>query len=253
MPDRRKHRGRHPDDDRLFAIAQLTGLRAAVADCAWLLTRAYAPDSTLKLVGDRYGLTARQRVAVMRCTCADHSYRDRAGRRVTVSATRLQPLGVDGYNLLITIESALSGGLILIGRDGCYRDLASVHGTYRKVEETSGALDTIISHLTAPQVARVDWYLDRPVSNSGRLKALMAELLAARQLPLGPEAGWNIQLVDSPDAVLAEYRGVVATTDSVILDRCTSWIDLAAEIIDAQIPDAWKVDLRSVQTQPADA
>ena len=253
MPDKRKHRGKNPEDDRLFADVQLARLRAAVADFAWLLTRSYAPDSALKLVGDHYGLAARQRVAVMRSTCTDQSYDDRAARRTTLSETGRRRMGIDGYNLLITIESALSGGLILIGRDGCYRDLASVHGTYRKVEETVHAMELIISHLTGQGISRVDWYLDRPVSNSGRLKSLMAELLASRQVPLGAEAGWNIELVDSPDAMLAAYDGVVVTADSVILDRCAAWVDLAAEIIDARVPEAWKVDLRSPQAPPDDA
>src|SRR6266404_1471952 len=46
------------------------------------------------------------------------------------------PLLIDGFNLILTLESALGGGVMLVGRDGCYRDMASVHGTYRRVEET---------------------------------------------------------------------------------------------------------------------
>jgi hypothetical protein len=33
----------------------------AVEELSWLLTRGYPPTSTLKLVGDRYALTERQR------------------------------------------------------------------------------------------------------------------------------------------------------------------------------------------------
>ncbi|MCH6551393.1 MAG: tetratricopeptide repeat protein [Planctomycetes bacterium] len=39
MPDTRKHRGRHPDDDKLFSPAQAPALQSAVADLAMLLTR----------------------------------------------------------------------------------------------------------------------------------------------------------------------------------------------------------------------
>ena len=140
MPDKRKHRGRHPDDDRLFADPLLETLRTAVAEYSWLLTRGYAVDSALKLVGDRHGLTARQRMAVRRSACTDHALRRRANAMITLGEVGGRSVGIDGYNLLITVESGLSGGLILIGRDGCYRDLASIHGTYRKVEETVPAL-----------------------------------------------------------------------------------------------------------------
>ena len=55
-------------------------------------------------------------------------------------------LWIDGYNALTTIESALSGSVILRARDGCYRDMASMHGTYRKVQETVPAIVSDIRH-----------------------------------------------------------------------------------------------------------
>jgi len=239
MSDKRTHRGRHPDDTRLFATEKHPTLRTAVAEYSWLLSRGYAEVSALKLVGDHHRLTARQRTAIMRSACSDQAWRHRRKTMTTLTDGDRRPLGIDGYNLLITVESALSDGLILIGRDDCYRDLASVHGTYRKVEETIPAVKLIVGYLAFWNIARIDWYLDQPVSNSGRLKVLMAELLEADAV----QAGWNIELVPNPDRVLADYAGVVATTDSVILDRCSAWVNLAAEIIKAGVPDAWKVDL----------
>ena len=195
MPDKRKHRGPHPDDSRLFAPDQITAIRQAAAEYAWLLTHGYAYKSTLKLVGDRHGLDARQRLAVLRTACSDQVLENRKAREVPLVGCSGQAMGIDGYNVLITVESAMSGGVVLIGRDGCCRDLASLHGTYRKVEETVPAVALIAEHVVALGVQRVDGYLDKPVSNSGRLKVLMADLLEAR--------GWldlfNIELVDSPD------------------------------------------------------
>ena len=244
MPDKRTHRGKHPDDDHLFAAAQHDALRTAVAELSWLLTNGYAPDSALKLVGDRHGLTARQRMAVRRSACSDQALQQRRATLASLERCAGSRIAIDGYNLLITVESALSGGLVMVGRDGCYRDLASIHSTYRKVEETVPALQLIAGHLARTGIAGVDWYLDRPVSNSGRLKALMAATLE-RQAGCVKEAScWNIELVDSPDAVLATCDGPVVTTDSVILDRCRRWVNLGQEMIDAHVPHAWKVDLR---------
>jgi len=242
MPDRRKHRGKHPEDDELFAERHLAALRSAVTDFAWLLSRGYADNSALKLVGDRFNLTARQRLAVWRCSCADPALVHRRSARRMLEEIH-GALGVDGYNLLITIESALSGGLILHGRDGCYRDLASVHGTYRKVAETIPALELIMEYLAHRVPAGVDCYLDSPVSNSGRLKTLMAELLERRAGATPDHTTWNNELVGNPDTVLMSYAGPIVTSDSVVLDGCTQWVNLAADIIDHRVPDAWIVDL----------
>src|SRR5690606_14699524 len=85
MPDRRQHRGPHPDDRRLFSSEQAPALRMAVEHLSWLLTRGYAPPSALKLVGDRFSLLERQRIAVLRCSCGDDALHRRERRRVDPS------------------------------------------------------------------------------------------------------------------------------------------------------------------------
>ncbi len=236
MPDKRRHRGPHPDDPRLFAAEYHAALRAAVADYSWLLGRGYAEDSALALVGNRYELTERQRFAVRRTACSDAAADRRRSTRVALAACRNRCLWIDGYNLLITIESALSGGLVLIGRDGCCRDLASIHGTYRRIDETEPAIRLIADHLEAAGVPASIWYLDRPVSNSGRLAKMIERVAAPRPLR------WTVELSDRTDAALAEAEGPVATSDSWILDRCSSWVNLAAEIIECRVPRAWRLD-----------
>jgi hypothetical protein len=176
LPDNRHHRGAHPEDAHLFAPDQIAALRAAVGDLSWLLTLGYASTSAVKVVGDRYSLNARQRIAVMRCSCGDTACKARSVRRVSADALAGRVALIDGYNLLITIEAALGGGVVLVGRDGCYRDMASMHGTYRSVDETIPALLLIGNRLAALNVGGARWYLDSPVSNSGRLKGVMAEL-----------------------------------------------------------------------------
>jgi hypothetical protein len=225
VPDKRIHRGPHPADAGLFASDALPRLRDAAADFSLLLTKGYADKSALKLVGDRFGLTQRQRLAVRRSACSDQQLKSRLERRVDIANLGGQRLAIDGYNLLITIEAATSGGLIFRGRDGCYRDLASIHGTYRKVEETIPALKLIGRFLHDSAISAALWLFDSPVSNSGRLKTLVAELAQEHGWP------WDIRLSLNPDAELRQTDQIVVTTDSVILDACRRWTNLTAEII----------------------
>jgi hypothetical protein len=242
MPDKRKHRGRHPDDERLFAEDRLPILRRAVRDYSWLLSREYSDRAALTLVGDRFQLTARQRMAVMRTACSDCALAARKAKEISAKDVVGGPIGVDGYNLLITVESALADGLVLGARDGCYRDLASIHGTYRKVEETLPALRLIAAQLNDLRPTRVDWYLDTPVSNSGRSKALLADVVESLSTPNGSSPTWNIELQNNPDALLRGYDGVTATSDSAVLDACGRWLNLARHIVDQICPDVWKIE-----------
>lgn len=240
MPDTRRHRGPHPEDVRRFAPEAWPRLQAAVADLSWLLSRRYAPRAALQLVGDHYALDARQRLAVMRSSCSDQALQNRLARRLEPSDLAQAPscgIHIDGFNLVTTVEAALGGGILLRGRDKCYRDMSSMHGSYRKVSETAPALNLIGDELTQITTAPVVWWLDRPVSNSGRLRALLSDIAQQKQWP------WRVELVDSPDRVLAATGGLVVSADSVILDRCRNWLNLAAELVRRRVPQAQVVPM----------
>ncbi len=236
MPDTRSHRGQHPSDEKLFSEARIPDLRRAVADYSLLLTKGYAAKSALKLVGDRFTLTERQRLAVMRSSCSDEQLARRKRRELDIDDIAEEAIAIDGYNILITTEAAMSGGLIFVGRDGCYRDLASIHGTYRKVSETIPAVELIGGFLQKIGAAETLWLLDSPVSNSGRLKTLLGEVAQRNNWR------WEIELVISPDARLIKGNKIVASSDGVVLDGCGRWVNLAREIITAEVPSAKIVD-----------
>jgi len=237
VPDRRTHRGPHPQDADLFSAVALPRLREAGADLCWLMSRGYANASALKLVGDRYDLTVRQRTAVARCACSDAELERRNRHRIAPEHAAGHPVWLDGYNVLTTVEAALSGGVLLLARDGTLRDMASMHGSYRKVAETRPALERIAQTLAALGVSECRWYLDRPVSNSGRLKGVIEEMAASGGWP------WHVELVQNPDNLLAAADQIVATADSVILDRCGRWLNLGREVVARHVPEAWVIEL----------
>jgi len=237
MPDKRTHRGPHPQDAKLFASTTIANLRTALQDFSLLLTKGYAEKSSLKLVGDRFSLTERQRLAIMRSACSDQQVISRTNREIKIADLANRPITIDGYNVLITIEAAMSGGVIFKGRDGCFRDLASIHGTYRKVTETIPAVQLIGQFLKESGVAEALWLLDSPVSNSGRLKTLIGELARKN------DWNWQIELLPSPDGKLVRTTAVVVSSDSAVLDRCGNWVNLTRAIIEQKLPKARLVDL----------
>jgi hypothetical protein len=225
------HRGLAPQDERLFAARQLPSLRAAATDLCWLLDRGYAPRSAVELVGNRHNLTSRQRMAVSRHACAREDVQRR--QKLRVEPNRLQG------NELTLLESALARGIVLLCRDGCCRDIAGIHRRYRTVNETVPALRLVGETAAALGVSRCRWWLDQPVSNSGRLKTLMLEAAA--------NAGWNmdVELVFSPDHVLSHTGEIIATSDGIVLDHCQRWVNLARLIIADRLPQTRLLDLAS--------
>lgn len=240
MPDSRAHRGPHPEDDQFFSEAAVPALRSATDDLCWLLSRGYALPSATKLVGDRYSLVSRQRTAVARSSCSNDAKQSRCKRLLDPAQLQGRELWIDGYNVLTTVEAALAGGVVLHARDSSFRDMASMHGSYRKVAETAPAIEMIGRVVEEAGVARCRWLLDRPVSNSGRLKTIL--------LDIAERAGWNweVELVQNPDSILSETQEAVASADSLILDRCEKWLNLARLSV-VRVPTAWVIDLSAEQ------
>ena len=156
----------------------------------------------------------------------------RLARKMSVHLLSGRSLDIDGFNLLTTVEAALSGGILLRGQDGCLRDMASMHGSYRKVEETRPALELIGQTLAMLRPESCTWWLDRPVSNSGRIGLVIRDVAAEHGW------SWDLQLVPDPDPVLRESARIVVTADSAVLDVCARWTNLAYTVVLLGCPEA---------------
>lgn len=236
VPDTQSHRGAHPEDARDFAPSAEPSLRAAARELSFLLTHDYASDAALKLVGDHHQLTARQRKAVQRASASDRAIAGRRAHRTAGAQLAGQKLSLDGFNCLITVEAMLSGAPILRCRDGMLRDLASVHGTYRSVQESERAVDLLLEALVRRSVAEAHVLLDRPVGNSGRTRALFERRAESRSLSV------RVSLTERVDPELACCADIVASSDSWILDRAARSLDLPALVAEDAELALWLVD-----------
>lgn len=229
-----KHRGKHPNDDKNFAAKWKPILTEASSDLSFLLGKGYAEKSASEIVGNRYRLNTRQRKALMRICCPSDKIESRKSKEIPVDQLKGKTLIVDGYNLLIITEVALSGGYIFEGMDGCYRDVASIHGSYKKVEETLPALELIGRVSQELGIEHLHWYFDAPVSNSGRLKVLLYELAEEHGY------NWKIDLVHNPDKELVRLNQISVTSDGWIIDESDQWTNLTRYIIDNYIQNVVK-------------
>lgn len=228
-------RGFAPSDVRQFSAENLPLLRRAQGDLACLLNRGYEVGHCAAFVGDHYQLSSRQRMALMRTTASDRDLEARREREL-----RELPAGetirIDGFNLIIPLEIALSGGTLLLCMDGVVRDLAGLHGSYRMIAETDEAICMIGAALKRRSVAAAEFYFDAPVSNAGRLAQRVRELLAEEPFAVVSRTEPHV------DTLLARQENA-ASGDSVILSRCKSWVNLGRAVLRESLPDCPLIDL----------
>lgn len=232
-------RGFDQEDNRWFSPKALVQLKIAQEEIQWLLDRGYKLSSIIELVGNHYQLSLRQRTALQRATSTKLQYEKRKSTQLSPEAAKDGFLYIDGFNLIITLEVALSGSILILGNDGVLRDLAGLRGTYRIIEQTNIALELIGKTLKKLDVPGVKFFLDSPVSNSGRLKSMILESLT--NLGIYTE----VQLVPNADVVLSKM-GRIVTGDSIILDSCQSWFNLSRVIVEDYIINPWIVSLNQI-------
>jgi hypothetical protein len=214
-------------DHLLFGTPEAqNNLLQALEDMHYLLSRNYPPKAGLALVGNRYQLVQRQQQALLGMSAPAEEISKRKMKERSPASLKDQTIFLDGFNVLIILETALSGGFVFEGLDGCYRDIASVHGTYKKAQHTEQALILIGETLQLLQLQKVIWVFDAPISNSGKLKSFCYELAEKHGFP------WEIILENHPDKYLIDNKGLVCSSDGWVLNDCTAWFNLGAYIID---------------------
>jgi hypothetical protein len=199
---------------------------AAAGDYRLLLDRGYPVKATLKLVGDRYRLSSDMRTILFRGVLDSRKSNVIRGK-LTADPPRDAPLWVDGYNVLLTMLSYLSGRPLFLATDGLVRDAAGLYGRIRHVHLFEQAVRVLTGFFHDRGFSSVMIYLDSPVSHSrdhSRLIEQTAEVCGAEL---------QTALVRSSDAAILNHAsGCCATSDSQIAltSRAAVW-DLAAAVL----------------------
>jgi hypothetical protein len=224
-----RNRGKESNDDKLFGKKWQPVFVEAIQDVSFLLTRGYGEKSSIQLVGNRYRMNTRQQKALLRMSAPKNSIFTRKQKAVPKEAIKKQNILIDGFNLLILLENALSHAYIFKSQDDAYRDISGVHGSYKRVAQTEKAIILVGDILQELKVKSVHWYFDSPISNSGRLKTILFEIAEKH------EFDWQVTLVHNPDLVLAKSEDIIISSDAWILDECKQWFNLAALIIEEHL------------------
>ncbi len=221
-----------------FRTANFKDLQKAAVDFRYLLNRGYPRKATLEIVGNRYGLTFDERHLLHRGVFSDADSKARRKKIISTKGIRSKDLAIDGHNVLITVEAGLSGRPLILADDGFIRDISGVSGGFKKTEVTEKAIRLIVTSLKGWRPRHALFLFDAPISKSGILAQELRALLKKEGLP-GDALAVNV-----PETTLIGFQGVIATSDTAIIDRSKRAVDLAGNIIRTKIASMSLIRLR---------
>lgn len=210
-------------------ISKFEHLQNAAEDFRYFLNRRYPRKAALELVGNRYGLTFDERHLLHRGVFSRMDSQARRKKKVSVREIRNKDLAIDGHNVLITIEAALSGRPLVLADDGFIRDISGLSGSFAKSGITEAAIQLILDVLKKWKPRKTLFLFDAPISMSGKLAEEIRDRLKRENL-LG-----DAMAVKVPEKILIGFPGVIATSDTAIINPSKKVLDLAGYIITKRI------------------
>lgn len=186
----------------------------------YLLDHGYPRESAIRFVSDHYRLPEEQRFALTRVAVPAKLAKERRTKMLPLEALKGRVVFVDGYNVLIAVESILGGMPVYKGDDGFLRDTQGIFRRYKASELTAPALSEIMDILTAAAPFEVEVLLDQQISMSGKLAGRIREMMDERSIP------GTARTVRDVDRQLKSAEGIIATGDGNVIDAVSSVVDI---------------------------
>lgn len=136
-------------------------IRDAFIDYKYFLNRNYSRKIALDAVTTRYNLTKLERLLLYRCVHSDYEI-ETIRRKISYE----REVVIDGYNLALTLLSAINGEEVFLCDDGFFRDLGL--GKYKNSNLIIDAL-IIISEYCEKLNLTCEIILDSQISKSGEI------------------------------------------------------------------------------------
>jgi len=195
-------------------------MKDAVHDLRFLLNRGYNRNSAVNFVANKYKLGIKSRNFLVRAVFSLSEAEEHRKKRIDIKKTKGMEIVIDGYNVLITVESALKGKEVILCDDGFVRDTSATFGKYKLSKVTLPAIEKIMKLLKSNAVGRALFIFDSQVSFSGELCRLVREKLAEYELNGGAITS------ESADYIIIKSKGIVCTSDRAIIKKAVKVVDI---------------------------
>jgi len=216
----------------------LKRLSEPALDIRYLLKRGYPGKGAIRFVCNHYRLTEQDRHILTRVILSPDVATSRCKKRLVSTDIKGRDVMVDGYNVLITIESMLERENLWLGDDGYVRDTKGLFRNYAASDTTYQSVDAMLALLAGCKARSADILLDSQMSKSGELARFIRSKLHEYSISGDARTSQHVDF----DLKNAGAGVVVATADGVIIDAVRDVVDIAGCLMERRGLKASRID-----------
>jgi hypothetical protein len=161
-------------------------------------------------------------------------------------------MGVDGFNILITLQEMLQKNPVYLCYDHVIRDISGNYGRFLNEKAGKEAIQTLVSVLLNLPLDQFTIFLDEPVSHSGKIAGELRDELASQIKEHSHRVSSNdfqltrtVNTVKSPDYELRKFD-VVASHDSIVIQKAKHVFDIPRHAMTRGLLSSTIVNIRSL-------
>jgi hypothetical protein len=187
-------------------------LERAAPDIRYLLDRGYQSRGAVTFVCNHYRLNDEARHLLLRAVLSRAVAEKRRGKFLPCNEIKGNNVVIDGYNIVIGMESILSKEAFLCD-DNVIRDIKGIFRNYKASINTEKAVGLILQFLKENNPAHVCFLLDSQISKSGMFAKMLRERINNSGLVGDARTSKHV------DYDLKSSKYIVASNDGVIIDE----------------------------------
>ena len=199
-------------------------LEHADADIRYLLDRGYPTGGAVAFVCNHYRLNDEARFLLSRAVISISVAEKRRGKFLPCGAIKGNTILIDGYNIVIGMESVLNKEAFLCD-DDVVRDIKGIFRNFKASEITQEAVGLTLQFLKENNPAYVCCILDSQISKSGLFAKMLREKISIAGLK------GDAKTSKRADYDLKNSNYIVASSEGVIIDAAEKVVNFLSCLV----------------------
>lgn len=197
-------------------------------DIRSILRWGYPKFATIRFVADHSQLSVEERNILTRVIMPPEKVVSRIRKKVVCTGIKDRGILLDGYNVLLSVDSLLKNEPMWFCDDGYIRDTRYYFSKAKQAEDIEEALDAVLKFLSEIHPKSTTFLLDAQISRSGELAGFIRRKMKEQGISGEARTSKTADFELKEAGKNPENNLIVATSDGVVIDSVLQVLDIPA-------------------------